>query len=99
MPRSTSVESNPEPFFGSRVALILAAAFLAAIALVVALSAWDATRSANLEEFSEVTGVGDTHTFKIPVPPPAVPQPIFTWQGHKYSPVTYKKAKIDDTEM
>ena len=70
-----------------------------AIAAVVAFSVWDATRRGELEEFSEVTGVGDTHIFTIPNPPPAVPRVILTWQGRQYAPATYKKAKIDDTEM
>ena len=97
MPRDTDTKS--EPMLAGRTATLLAIAFLMAIAAVVAYSAWDATRRGELEEFSEVTGVGDTHTFKIPNPTPAVPQPILTWQGRKYAPVTYKKAKIDDTEM
>jgi hypothetical protein len=97
MPRDTDTSSTP--MFAGRPAMLLASTFLMAIAAVVAFSVWDATRREKLEEFSEVTGVGDTHTFKIPSPPPAVPQPILTWQGRQYAPVTYKKAKIDDTEM
>jgi hypothetical protein len=97
MPRPTNAES--EPMFAGQTATLLATAFLMAIAVVVAFSAWDATRRTNLEEFSEITGVGDATTFKIPVPPPAAPQPIVTWQGRQYIPTTYKKAKIDDTEM
>jgi hypothetical protein len=97
MPRDTDTSSHP--MFAGRTAKFLATAFLMAIAAIVAFSAWDATRREGLEEFSEVTGVGDNHTFKIPIPPPAIPQPILTWQGRQYTPVTYKKAKIDDTEM
>jgi hypothetical protein len=85
--------------FAGRTAMLLVSVFLMAIAAIVAFSAWDATRRGAIEEFSEVTGVGDTHPFKIPNPPPAVPQPILTWQGRQYTPITYKKAKIDDTEM
>lgn len=97
MPRPANAES--EPMFASRTAMLFAATFLMAIAAVVAFSAWDATRRTALEEFSEVTGVGDLQTFKIPFPPPAVPHPVLTWQGRSYIPATYKKAKIDDTEM
>jgi hypothetical protein len=96
---SRSAESNSEPLFAGRTALILTALFLMAIAAVVAFSAWDATRRTDIEEFSQVTGVGDVNTFKIPTPVPAVPAPVLTWQGKQYTPVTYKKAKIDDTEM
>jgi hypothetical protein len=97
MPREN--DANPEPMFAGRTAMLLASTFLLAIAAVVAFSAWDATRRPALEEFSEITGVGDTQTFKIPNPPPAIPQPVVTWQGRQYTPTTYKKAKIDDTEM
>ena len=97
MSRATNAES--EPMFAGRTAMLFATVFLMAIAAVVAFSAWDATRRVALEEFSEVTGVGDTQTFKIPVPQPAVPQPVLTWKGRQYVPTTYKKAKIDDTEM
>lgn len=85
--------------FAGQTATLLAAVFLMAIAAVVAFSAWDATKRAGLEEFSEVTGVGDVQTFKIPAPVPSVPQTILSWQGKSYAPATYKKAKIDDTEM
>jgi hypothetical protein len=97
MPRDPDTSSDP--MFAGRTAKLLAAVFLMAIGAIVAFSVWDATRREGLEEFSEVTGVGDTHTFKIPNPPPAILQPILTWQGRQYTPVTYKKAKIDDTEM
>jgi hypothetical protein len=97
MPRDTVTSSDP--MFAGRSAKFLATMFLMAIAAIVAFSVWDATRREGLEEFSEVTGVGDTHTFKIPNPPPAVPHPILTWQGREYTLATYKKAKIDDTEM
>lgn len=96
---SRSTDSNPESLFAGRIALMLAAAFLMGIGAVVAFSAWDATRRSAIEEFSQVTGVGDTNTFKIPTPPPAVPAPVLTWEGKQYTPTTYKKAKIDDTEM
>lgn len=97
MPSVTNAES--EPMFAGRTAMLFAAAFLMAVAAVVVFSAWDATRRTALEEFSEVTGVGDLQTFKIPFPLPGVPQPVLTWQGKQYVPATYKKAKIDDTEM
>jgi hypothetical protein len=97
MPRDTDTSSTP--MFAGRTAILLANAFLLAIGAVVAFSAWDATRRSESEKFSEVTGVGDTQTFKIPNPPPVVPLPIVRWQGRQYAPVSYKKAKIDDTEM
>lgn len=97
MSRTTNAES--EPMFAGKTAIIFATAFLMALSAVVAFSAWDATRRSDLEQFAEVTGVGDFQTFKIPVPPPAVAQPLLTWQGRQYAPATYKKAKIDDTEM
>ena len=96
---SRSTDANPEPLFAGRTALMLAAVFLMGIAAVVAFSAWDATRRSAIEEFSQVTAVGDTNTYKIPTPPPAVPAPVLTWEGRQYAPTTYKKAKIDDTEM
>lgn len=85
--------------FAGQTATLFAAVFLMAIAAVVAFSAWDATRRTALEGFSEVTGVGDFQTFKIPTPAPAVPPIVLSWQGKSYAPSTYKKAKIDDTEM
>lgn len=83
----------------SRVAVVLAGALLAALALIAALSIADRRRVTALENFEEVTAVGDTVYFPIPSEAQKPPPAAATLDGQPLYPVSYEVVDPRDTWM
>ncbi len=90
---------SDDAFLAPRSATRFCAAFLAALAAVVAYSLLDHPKAAAVEKFEQTTAAGDTAYYVVPTPALAVPEPVLRWQDHAWAPASDEKVKIDDPDM
>lgn len=91
--------AQPTAFIAPRSAAWICATLLAGLGVMVAFSLAEHPKAATLETFSQTTAAGDTVYYTPPTPALAVPEPVFSWQGHAWAPASYDKTKIDDPDM
>ncbi len=97
-----SEPTDPPPIasiFGGKSAARLALALLTGLAVVAAFGVINRPRSAALEQFGELTAVGDPTYLTLPESAQKPPPAAATWEGKPLYPVSYKKLDLRDTKM
>jgi len=87
------------PVFGVKGAVRFAAIFLALFALLLIFAMIDRTRTSQIEQFEEVSAVGDTVYFQRALISRGSAQPIVTLNGQVLYPANDQKKEVKDTNM
>lgn len=90
-------EQLPAPY--RRAALWISGALVAGLAVIAGTTAIDRARVHKLEQFTELTGVGDTAYFVVPTTPLKPPVAAATLNGQLLFPVSYEMLDPRDTNM
>ncbi len=95
-------EQSPPPnarMEGVHTAWLLGTILLAGVALMAILTVRDRSHVSALEEFKEVSAVGDMTYFQLPKPQQQPPARAATLHGVALYPVSHEKVKVDDPGM
>src|SRR4030095_1950208 len=92
-------KSSAVPVFGAKGAVRCGVIFLALFALLLVFAMIDRSRTPQIEQFEEVSAVGDTVYFQRALISRGSPQPIFTLNGQALYPANDQKKEVKDTNM
>jgi len=91
--------SDSRPLFGERAARQLVVGLLAALAIVVAFTWWDAGQVTERERFEEITAVGDENFYQAPTRAAVLGQPVAQVDGKIWKLADTKVQGFRDTRM